>query len=156
MNCKFLRGDPENKRLMIAIRIGTRGGRAVLSNLRNNLRMERWPDSGAKRSPVDSEAELDHQQKFAPFRESRTKNKAHVVYLSEPANCQLSVAAYAADAAATPLAFSFVPDSGTSAAALSPSLTLGTVACTSVIGRPWVGAIVLTPSRSIRWSSRSQ
>jgi len=50
MNCKFLRGAPENKRLVIPIRIGTRGGRAVLSNLRNNLRVERWPDSGAKRS----------------------------------------------------------------------------------------------------------
>ena len=29
-------------------------------------------------------------------------------------------------------------------------------AFTSVIGRPWVGAMVLTPSRSISWSSRSQ
>ena len=42
------------------------------------------------------------------------------------------------------------------AAYFSPSLTLGTVSLTSVIGRPWVGAMVLTPSRSIRWSSRSQ
>ena len=44
-------------------------------------------------------------------------------------------------------AFSFVPDSGISAAAFSPSCTLGTVAFTSVIGRPWVGAMVLTSSR---------
>ena len=34
--------------------------------------------------------------------------------------------------------------------AFSPAWTLGTVACTSVIGRPWVGAMVLTRSRSIR------
>src|SRR5947199_10800165 len=46
--------------------------------------------------------------------------------------------------------FSLVPDSGTSAAAFRPSWTLGTVALTSVIGRPCVGAIVFTPSRSIR------
>ena len=43
--------------------------------------------------------------------------------------------------------FSLVPDSGISAAAFSPSWTLGTVSFTSVIGRPWVGAMVLTFSR---------
>src|SRR5262249_22772626 len=61
-------------------------------------------------------------------------------------------------AASTPISntFSFVPDSGISAAAFSPSWTLGTVTLTSVIGNPWVGAMVLTPSRSIRRSSRSQ
>src|SRR5262245_2060208 len=61
-------------------------------------------------------------------------------------------------AAAAPVsgAFSLVPDSGISAAAFSPCCTLGTVAATSVIGRPWVGAMVLTPSRSLKWSSRSQ
>src|SRR4029077_218210 len=70
-------------------------------------------------------------------------------------NCHLSVAVHTAGAAdATPLTVSFVPDSGTSAAALSPSLTLGTVACTSVIGRPWVGAMVLTARRSIQWARR--
>ena len=52
--------------------------------------------------------------------------------------------------------FSFVPDSGISAAAFSPAWTLGTVVLTSVIGRPWVGAMVFTPSRAMSWSSRSQ
>src|SRR5215211_6845784 len=52
--------------------------------------------------------------------------------------------------------FSLVPASGTWAPYFSPSFTLGTVSLTSVIGRPWVGAMVLTPSRSIRWSRRSQ
>jgi hypothetical protein len=46
-------------------------------------------------------------------------------------------------------AFSFVPDSGIGAAAFSRACTFGTVTFTSVIGRPWVGARVLTPSRSI-------
>jgi hypothetical protein len=55
------------------------------------------------------------------------------------------------DAAATTAAtFSFVPDSGTPAAYLSPSFTLGTVRFTSVIGSPCVGAMVLTPKRSMR------
>src|ERR671937_314375 len=129
MNCKFLRGSPE---LLAA----TGGRREAIA----------W-------------AELELANLHLP--RSRTKNaNAGGVHLSESApqvNCHLLVAAHAAGAAAAPmLAFSFVPDSGTSAAALSPSLTLGTVACTSVIGRPWVGAMVLTPSRSINWSSRSQ
>src|SRR5207248_906014 len=45
--------------------------------------------------------------------------------------------------------FSLVPDSGTCAPYLRPSFTLGTVSATSVMGRPWVGAMVFTPSRSI-------
>src|SRR5262249_54205538 len=57
---------------------------------------------------------------------------------------------------ATGATFSFVTDSGIWAPYLSPSFTFGTVSRTSVIGRPWVGAMVFTPSRSIRWSSRSQ
>jgi hypothetical protein len=46
--------------------------------------------------------------------------------------------------------FSLIPDSGIRAAAFSPSCTLGTVTFTSVMGRPWVGAMVLTWSRPIR------
>ena len=52
--------------------------------------------------------------------------------------------------------FSLVPVSGISAAALRPACTFGTVAVTSVIGRPWVGPMTLTPSRAIKWSRRSQ
>jgi len=69
MNCKFLRGAPENKRLVIPIRIGTRGGRAVLSNLRNNLRVERWPDSGAKRSFRRQWGRAIINSEFGPFRD---------------------------------------------------------------------------------------
>ena len=68
--------------------------------------------------------------------------------IARAARARPSNAGYeAAPATAT---FSLVPVSGISAAAFSPACTLGTVVFTSVIGRPWVGAMILTSSRAIR------
>ena len=45
---------------------------------------------------------------------------------------------------------------GTAEMGLRGAANNGTVAFTSVMGSPWVGPMTFTPSRSIRWSSRSQ
>jgi hypothetical protein len=176
MNCKFLRGSHENRASGDCYTNWRAWQTRCLVQLRNKLCEERdrklrrssscwgrrYPRAlggnwTAARGGRLGRAKADE---FGPFRDHGPRmRRPAFVHLSESAprlNCHLSVAAHAAGAAAAMLAFSFVPDSGTSAAASSPSLTLGTVACTSVIGRPWVGAIVLTPSRSINWSSRSQ
>src|SRR5262245_39813476 len=79
-----------------------------------------------------------------------------VYSISEPCNNTAVVIERAGQAAvrAAPApaidTFSFVPDSGIRAAAFRPACTLGTVAFTSVMGKPWVGAMVLTLRRSIR------